>query len=177
MNQYFRMFFDIVRLRVAPQDLPASPSLVRLSLILYFLFSLAGAWAQLSPGAALGAAVVDTLLLTVMSYVLLWSRMHLARWPQTIIALAGSGALIGLLAIPLNVLQQQLKGEAGGVEFIPYVLILVLFFWQLVVIGHILRHALSTVLGFGLGLSTVYMYISMMVITKFFFPEATLLNH
>lgn len=52
---------------------------------------------------------------------------------------------------------------------LPTLLLLALLFWNLVVVGHILRHALSTNLGMGAVLATVYMYVSLSIIKILFF--------
>ena len=56
MNKLFMMFFDVCRLRAAPQDLPTSRSLLIYSLAVYAVLALMLSWIQMTPGKALIAA-------------------------------------------------------------------------------------------------------------------------
>jgi len=171
VNKLFMMFFDICRLRVAPQDLPTSRPLLIYSLAIYAVLALVLAWIQMTPGKAVIAAVFDTLLMGLLSYVLLWARLMPQRWPQTCTALAGSGIILQVLALPITLWHKQF-GPEDSMVLVPSLLILVLLFWNLVVVGHILRHALSTNLGMGAVLATVYMYVSLGVMKVLFFSAA-----
>ena len=171
MNKLLLMFFDICRLRVAPQDLPTSRSLLISSLAMYAALALILSWILMTPGKALIAAAFDTLLMALLSYVLLWARLMPQRWPQTCTALAGSGIILQIVAIPITLWQKQFSPEDSMV-LIPTLLSLALLFWNLVVVGHILRHALSTNLGMGAVLATVYTYISLSVMKVLFFSAA-----
>lgn len=171
LNKLLWMFVDICRLRVAPQDLPTSQFLLVASLAAYAVLALILSLIQMTPGKALIAAAFDTLLLGLLSYVLLWARLFAKRWPQTCIALAGSGVVLQLAALPVMVWQKQ-YGPEDTMALLPTLLLLVLLFWNLVVVGHILRHALSTNLGMGAVLATVYMYISLSVMKILFFSAA-----
>ncbi len=171
MNKLPMMFFDVCRLRVAPQDLPTSRPLLVYSLAVYALLALLLAWIQMTPGKAVIAAVFDTLLMGLLSYVLLWARLMPQRWPQTCTALAGSGIILQVIALPVTLWHKQF-GPDDSMVIVPSLLILVLLFWNLVVVGHILRHALSTNLGMGAVLATVYMYVSLGVMKVLFFSAA-----
>ena len=165
------MFFDVCRLRAAPQDLPTSRSLLIYSLAVYAVLALMLSWIQMTPGKALIAAVFDTLLMGLLSYVVLWARLMPQRWPQTCTALAGSGSILQVVALPITLWQKQF-GPEDSMALIPMLLLLVLLFWNLVVVGHILRHALSTNLGVGAVLATIYMYVSLSVMKVLFFSAA-----
>ncbi len=171
MNKLLLMFFDICRLRVAPQDLPTSRSLLISSLAMYAALALILSWILMTPGKALIAAAFDTLLMALLSYVLLWARLMPQRWPQTCTALAGSGIILQIVALPITLWQKQF-GPEDSMVLIPTLLSLALLFWNLVVVGHILRHALSTNLGMGAVLATVYTYISLSVMKVLFFSAA-----
>lgn len=171
MNKLLLMFFDVCRLRMAPQDLPTSRFLLVASLAIYAALALVLAWIQMTPGKAVIAAVFDTVLMALLSYVLLWARLMPQRWPQTCTALAGSGILLQVVALPITLWQKQF-GPEDPMVLIPSLLVLVVLFWNLVVVGHILRHALSTNLGVGAVLATVYMYVSLSVMKVLFFSAA-----
>lgn len=162
------MFWEICRLRLAPQDVPTSSSLLVSSFIAYATFSLAQGVIELSVARAMVAAMVDTLLLGTLSYFLLWARMHANRWMQTATALAGSGAIFEAMSLPFLVWQHQLDKQ-DPMALVPFLFTLALLFWFIVVIGHILRHALSTGLAVGAVLATLYMYLSLSVMSIIFF--------
>lgn len=103
MNKLLSMFFDVCRLRAAPQDLPTSRSLMVSALALYALLSIVISVVQMSLVKALLAAFMDTALLAGLSFFLLWARMFAHRWVQTCTALAGSGAVLEVVALPLMI--------------------------------------------------------------------------
>lgn len=168
MNKLFWMFVDICRLRIGPQDLPTSTTLLAGALLTYLLLAIVLSVLQMSVIKALLAAGVDTLLFAALSYFLLWARMLANRWVQTCTALAGSGVVLQLMALPFMIWQTRL-GPESSMAIVPTALMMALLFWNLVVVGHILRHALSTNMGVGAVLATVYMYISLKIIGILFF--------
>ena len=179
MNLLFQRFFAICLLRAGPQDLPASYFLLGLCLAAYagagFLLSLSGLpWL-----ASLLLVVVDMLLLVMLSYLLLWARSMTERFTQVCTALAGTGVFFELLALPLLIWQQHTVGafqQSGGDGLGIFISALVLWlclFWNLMVIGHILRHALSTIMPVGLALGVAYLFISISIsrqLTALFAP-------
>lgn len=171
MNRLFEQFWNLCLLRVAPQDLPASDTLMAMTVFLYMATSFVMAVPQLPLGSSALAAVIDTLLMTGMSYLMLWARLMPERWRQTLTALAGSGALLGLVAIPLVYWEAQ-AGPASQASLMPQIILLAMLFWNLVVVAHILRHALSIVMMLAALLSTFYLYISISVIRTLFFVAA-----
>jgi hypothetical protein len=159
MIRLIQAAWDLCILKIGPQDLPTSPALLSLALLAYFITGAAVALLQWSSPQALLAALLDTVLFTVLCYVLLWTRMLGNRFTQTMTALAGSGSLLALIAVPLVYWQKQLGLPANGALTFPALLLFVWSCWNISVVGHILRHALSTAFALGLGLAVVYAYI------------------
>ena len=158
--QLIKVFWDICILKAAPQDLPASNFLLALTLSAYFATGVLVASFQWSITEAILAALLDTVLLSILSGAVLWARQLSARYLQTLTALTGSGAVMAIVAVPL-VMWQSLVGAAdGNVPTLPSWLLLIWTVWNVVVVGHILRHALSTLFALGLGLAAVYAYIT-----------------
>ena len=116
------------------------------------------------------AALLDTLLLSVLCYVLLWARLLGQRFIQTLTALAGSGAMLGWFTVPLILWQKQVVMPATGIAVLPSILLLLWMGWNVVVVGHILRHALSTAFVLGVGLAGAYAYITFQLI-RIFLPH------
>ncbi len=155
-------FWEICLLRRGPQDLPASPFLVYLALGAHAAVVVLQALAVHSPLPALLSGVTDTAVLAALTATLLLAGRLRERIPQTLSALAGSGALIGVLALVPTwwwFFAQQGGSQPGG----PWLLLLALVLWSLVVMGHVLRHALSTNLFVGLALAAVFYWFAITV--------------
>ena len=165
--QLVRLFVAICLLRAGPQDLPVSRTLLRLALGLYLLFAWLLAVPAYGQGRAVLVALLDAALLIVFVQVLLYLLSRSARIPQTLTAMAGSGSLLGLLALPLVLWGQpaQAEEQISGLLLYAWLLLLV---WNLLVTGHILRHALSTSLGIGTGVALLYTLISMQIVSALF---------
>ncbi len=170
VKSLLKRFYEICLLRAGPQDLPASRFLLALTLVIYLamgtlLSSLNLAWWQ-----ALLLVAVDTAILGGLAFMLLWVRQLPERFVQVFSALLGTGAFFELLALPLLFWQQQSVGafqgapeDAGMGVFVSALVLWLCLFWNLIVIGHILRHALSTLMPVGVALAVAYMFISISV--------------
>src|SRR3569832_610982 len=137
-----KQFWGICFLRVPPQDLPSSHTLMGLSLTFYFAESLSVGWIQLAPKLALPAAMLDTGFLAAMTGVVLWVRSYLHRYTQTFTALAGCGALMGIAALPVLAWQQQVGTGPDSGFTLPSLLLMLWPAWNIVVVGLVLCFAL-----------------------------------
>lgn len=164
------MFWDICAVKAAPQDLPASSFLLGLALLAYLVTGAVVAAFQWPLSQAILAAFLDTVFLTVLSRVLLWARMLSGRFVQTLTALAGSGAVMTVIALPLVMWQSFVGVTDANAPTLPSWLLMIWMIWNVVVVGHILRHALSTVLPLGIGLAAVYAYITFQLM-RIFLPN------
>lgn len=139
MVSVLRGFWPLCQLQAGPQDLPASPALLRHAMLLclvsgVLVFSIT-------------LPILDALLraaTAIAMSLLLWSALlQLARREQrrlqTLTAVFGCAALLNFALWPLLLLATAL-GEKPGL--LP-LLALALALWSLVVNGHILRHALD----------------------------------
>jgi hypothetical protein len=149
MIALFNLFLDICLLRKGPQDVPSSAALLQLSLSIYIIAGLVLLLALESQvGPALFLVLLDLGLLTGLTYGLLNMLGRGSRFGQTLTALAGTGALLQLIAWPLLGWLNQTDVQQGTAT-LPSLLYLALLGWNIVITGHILRHALSTTLAFG----------------------------
>ena len=167
MLQLLRAFLDICLLRRRPQDLPASMFLLYLTLAGHLLTGLLVSLASHPPASALLLGLSDTLLLVGLTASLLYVNQLQARFQQTLTALAGSGTLLSLVALPLTFWWFALRA-VGEDPTMPAVLLLVIVVWSLVVMGHILRHALSAPLIIGLVVAVIFYWIAVSVQNAFF---------
>jgi hypothetical protein len=150
MGYLLRTWLDMCRLRAAPQQVPASPWLLGLALVCYSLVGIAVALPGSGWSMALLLTVLDLAVLAGLTGLVLSVTGKLARLNQTLSALAGTGALLGLLAVPLVLTAPEPVPAWAGLLW------LVILFWSLAVRGHILRHALDIPFGMGLLLSAGY---------------------
>ena len=107
MQQFLRTFLDIVLWRRGPQDLPDSSLLVWLTIVAYVA---TGALQLAIFGGGTGALwflymVGDPLLLVAWVWLMLALYRRTARLRQTLAAVFGTGALLGLLLyLPVQLL-------------------------------------------------------------------------
>lgn len=148
-----KIFLEICLLRAAPQDLTSSRAGMIGALAAYALADIVAAYDILTLESAVSAAVVDTLLLAVATQLLLQWRRFDNRMTQTLTALAGSGALLSMLAWTGAVLMRDLLPP----EWIWAAFLV----WYTLVFGHILRHALSISFALGVGAGILYLILSM----------------
>jgi hypothetical protein len=165
-----KAFWEICILKAAPQDLPASTFLLAVTVAAYFAAGAVVAALQWPLSQAVLAAFLDTVFLTVLCRVLLWARMLSGRFVQTLTAMAGSGAVMTLIALPLVFWQTIVGVTDANAPTLPSWLLMIWMVWNMVVVGHILRHALSTVLPLGIGLAAVYAYITFQLM-RIFLPQ------
>jgi hypothetical protein len=167
MSRLILIWFDICLLRAGPQHLPASRELLGLAMasftVVSFLLSLPG-----YPLVAAGQlALMDATLLVVFAAMVLYLSGKMARLTQTLTALSGTGTLLGLIALP--VMQLLSSGQEAGQPFLlAGMLWLVLFGWNLVVMAHIMRHALSVSFPVAIGIAMLYTLVAMQVIKALF---------
>ena len=167
MPQLIRVWFDICLFRKGPQDLPVYGFLPGLSLACYVLVSFLVAFPSSGIAAAVQLAALDVVMLVVFVLSLLYLQSKTERVGQTLSAMAGSGSLMGLFALPLVLLVDpdlpvdQLSPLLTGSW-------LSLLIWNLFVMAHIMRHTLSTSFAIGLGTAVLYALVSMQIVATLF---------
>lgn len=160
-----RLFLDICLLRKGPQDTPASWVLLKLMVAAYFLAGMAQV--ALSTGWLEGflEILLQGAILLAFVYISLLAAGKLNRCLQTLNAMLGTDALLSGFAIPVQALL-LIDPQAGLV----HLLLLLLMLWHLLVIAHILRHALSQTFAVALGLSIVYFVFTLQLLVLLFGP-------
>jgi len=160
-------FIQICLLRRGPQDLPTSGILLAIALAAHTVMSILLSKVSLSAAFAMLSGVVDTVLLVVLTGALLTVQRRNARLIQTLTALAGTGAIITVIALPIS---GWLHGadQAAGEGVFALLLLLILTGWSLAIAGHIFRHALSVPYFVGLVLAVVFYWISISVFRSLF---------
>lgn len=159
-----RLFLDIALFNKGPQDGPESRLLLLLAVLGNFAVGLGLSLMEIDWVDAVAQSVVGIALLAGF----LWGALSLSskrpRFLQTATAAFGCDTLISALAVPLLV-SMQLIPEAIGLASI---FLAFLLFWQVAVVAHILRHALSIPFISGLGLALAYTVVSYGIIMALF---------
>ena len=159
-----KTFFNLCLLRANPQDLPSSNRLLGVALVAHFAANLLTGLGETGLENALIAGAMDTLLLVALTHTGLMVRDLRARTRQTLTALAGSGALLAVLAWIVVTAAETVTAQAW-IVWLPFL------FWFLAVYGHILRHAFNTSVGVGLLLATGYVLLSLLVTGPFLLAD------
>lgn len=168
MRLLLDLFLAICVLRKGPQDVPASEVLLRLCLAVYVAIGVVVGLMELSVPAALAHAGLELALMLGITWALLWMRGLGERFQQTVTAMAGSGVVLGVLALP--VIGWLLHAHRHDTDAsVPSLLYLALLVWRVVVIGHILRHALAVQPLLGNALAVGYLVVTV-VIMGWLFP-------
>lgn len=164
-------FIQICLLRRGPQDLPTSGILLALALAAHTLLAVVFFAVYESVVKALLSGALDTVLLVALTGTLLYVQKRNARLIQTLTALAGTGAIITLVLLPVSwwILGVGPETRQGGFAVILLWMVVV---WSLAVAGHIFRHALSAPYYVGLVLAIVFAVISFAVSRALIPPSA-----
>ena len=158
--------FEICLMRIGPQALPVSKKLLWRMVVAYVITSMMALAPSGDLGMAMSAALLDAgLMLGLLYLACAWQR-RTARFLQAASALAGAGALLGLLLLP--VLSLSLTG--GDASSIASLLWLMLFGWSLAITGHVLRHTFEIPFPYGVLAAVCYFAFSL-ALMRLMFPE------
>jgi hypothetical protein len=141
-----RAFWQICLLRLAPQAVPRSGVLLVLAALINLALSVSINSLQLPFRYALLIALLEMAVLIGLTAALLYAFNRSARLQQTLTALMGSGAVIGAIVLVLFLALTDL----------PPLPRLAVFLWNLLVMGHVLRHALNMHLIAGFFMAIGY---------------------
>ncbi len=162
MYPIIKAWWDMCWFRLAPQQVPASPVLLMIAMGFYLVMDMLVALPGSGWKESLGLTLIDISALAVLTWLLLRYRGYEQRLNQTLSALAGTGSVLGIFALPLVLLaQQENVPPMAGVMWIT------LMVWNLAVRAHILRHALDVPFGVGLIVSTAYAVVVLLLVQWF----------
>lgn len=167
MYALVRPFIEVCLLRSGPQQLPASNLLLGLALLVHTTTSALASTLLLPVMQALLAGITGTALLAGLTTALLYVQSRQARLVQTVTALTGCTALIDLVALPVTRWWQASRASGEEASF-AVLLLLVLTGWNLAVVAHIFRHALSSAFFVGLIVALVMYWVFINVINTLF---------
>lgn len=152
MISFIQPFINLLLFRAGPQDMPASPSALKIVFISCFITDVLGAMRTLGITMSMLLSAGQIALLGLFVYLLLKVYQKPERWVQTLTAIFGALALINLASLPvvqnLNIL------EDGKLIITPQLLLVaVLQLWFFITMARILRDALEIKLGRALLLT------------------------
>jgi len=155
MLALLKSFWEIAVFRMAPQDLPSSAFLLRLTVGLYLLVGLGAALLPLPTGSVIVIALLDTIVIGVAVAGGLMLRGMPERVTQALTAVYGTLGLIGLLMLPVSawLLAAEENSETVLMAAIAF---WALYLWSIAAFGHILRHSFSIPLLAGVLASYLY---------------------
>ena len=155
-------------MRRAPQDDKLSPSVLVFALLAYLLMDLLQAVSSSVFTVAVAMSLVDTVLLMLFVWAVLAIADKKVRLVQTLTALAGTGAMLGLIGLPL-LLQaaraRQLEASPSTAMAFAWLLLLA---WSIAVQANIFRHALSARYGVGMLVAGVHTILAIVIMGSLF---------
>lgn len=164
MSALLSTLLDILRLRKGPQDLPASWAFAIAMLLLYLMFGVFTGQSLGDDNPASTSIALASLQFVAVA-VMLYIRKFTERLPQTLGALAGAGVILGFVSFLL--LAQADPGQQQPVLAMAWFAV---FFWSLVVDGHIYRHALSISLQQGILIAVLLLAASYVLVEFYLTP-------
>lgn len=165
MFEIVKLLFNICLFRKGPQDLPHSPRLFWIVVLIYAGISFLMLNIDLHWTFALLQTLASILLAVVFSWTMLYLGRKSARFYQTACSLLGADALISFFTLPATA-----TIVTGRLAWLALVVMVVSMVWYWAVAGHIIRNALEKTMGFSLGLAFLYILVSYQVMAVLF-PE------
>lgn len=139
MIPLIKLFLDICLLRRGPQDVPASSVLFALVLLASLTIDVTSIISQTAFADAMLVVFANTATNIAVIYVLLRVLGHVSRFQQTLIALLGTGLILSCMLLPMLAVNIYFESDSSIFKFF----LLGFHFWSLIIITHILRHALE----------------------------------
>lgn len=159
MQQFLKVFLDIVLWRRGPQDLPSSALLVVLTLAAYEAVNLLQiALIEVSAAELLLYLVVDPLLLMGGLWLVMMLFGHRERWQQTVSAVLGCSALMALVvSVPMVLLlgPRMVSNPPAVVQVLALGLVIAF----ILVVGRIIQLATDSNLLTGSAIATTYVVV------------------
>lgn len=161
-----RFFWEMSLLRRLPQDVPFSPTLLGVVLVVNLVVGALGTTQHFGGfGQALLASIMDAAVVALLVYATLRIAGNPARFLQTLTAFFGIALLFSIVMLLLQTVMVGLQ--------LPELLLfanVALLAWIHVALGHVLRHALDIELWAGIGIAVAYTVIGLVVVGSFFPP-------
>ncbi len=169
----WRSFFAICCFKSGPQDIPVSRELLVMCLLVYALGSFLLALTTQPPQIAMLSGLIETTLLAAITYTFLLIWRLPERWIQTTIAISGTGIIFSIAGIPISYLLAYV-GSEDPLALLLFLFVISLLVWNIGVMAHIMRHALSSSFALGVFAALIYVWVITATITSLFPQPGTL---
>lgn len=157
MGALLKAIWLIAILKRTPQTIPASQVLLVFLVVIHFIIGVMLASSSVAIDAAATTALVGTTVMLAFIYLILRMRGMQQRFVQSVSALAGCEALIGLVALPMTYLFHAGGGESGLIALFS----LLVFAWNIVVAAHIFQHTFNITPQQGVFYAVFYIFTSL----------------
>ncbi len=171
MLQIVIYFWQMCLLRAGPQQLPRSPSVLALILVIYFLiaaFTIGATRSGQDFMGIFGGALLGVIIEAGIVWSLLLYKRVTWRFIATMSALLGTNAIIQLILLPMNIIMIN-TGDETALRFITQIAWLACFGWWLAIAGSILHHAVNISIFQGAALIFVIELLSLQATRILFF--------
>jgi len=161
-------FWQLLFLKNTPETIPYSRYLLGVTLALHLLLGLGLGSIGQPIATALASAVVGTALLVGSSYLLLMLHGMRNRFVQAATAAAGCEILLGVLTLPIDI--WLFPADKANAQLV-LLLWLMLMGWNVAVIAHIWRHAVTVPKWQSFLYAIAYVIVSIALALLFQAPE------
>lgn len=162
------VFFQMCLLRHGPRVLPASGFLFVVLMLINMLIALVGFLNDYDPEQAIIRVIADTVTSLGLVATILMLAGKAVRIQQSLMALLGTGSIIGLFSLPFIWLLSASGIESGIIGLICVMILYGLFIWNIVIIGYIFSQALSINLTAGVLTSVAYVFLTLIILHSLF---------
>ena len=168
MNSILLVFFDLLRLRRGPQDLPASQNLLIISGFLLIVTAILGDHMNTDFTSRLIFAVTQVVILTATVWIILSINKKAERAIQTLTAFYGTSVLMQLVVWPFRTWLLSMGEDVQQQASLPLLAVIALAIWSFVVMVHIYRNALDSSRGKAILISIItQMVVGLSMLTLF----------
>lgn len=159
----------ICAFRARPQDLPTSAYVVIFAAVLSALSNVlvASSLLKAGEGNVLSLAIGQVVIFSVVVWLILRIKARPERWPQTVSALLGTGALFQLLLMPLLNWHSRMTESYDSFVLAPTIPMLlsgIVGAWSIAVATYIMRNALEVRIPAALLVTVGSFFVSQLIL-------------
>jgi hypothetical protein len=158
-----RQFIDIATFKAKPQDLAANSETLFISVALSLLTYVVASSADASLLNAMQRALLDLVIMALFLFVGLRLQGRRNRFNQAFSALAGAGAILNTIAIPL------MYSFSTATSNIAAFLLLLLLVWSVAIYAHVFKYTFTVQSLISKVLAVAYI-LAAISITELVFP-------
>jgi len=162
MLKLLELFWLVARRRLGPEDIPVSAFLLQITGVAYMVLQAIMLWRPSGEGvtaAAVISIVADVVIISAFVGLLLRFTGNLPRYQQTLTAFFGTGCIITLTALPITYFYLSVP-EGSEVLVLPFLGLIAIIIWSVIVNAHIFSRAISRSLPEGVALALMYFVIN-----------------